>query len=406
MKLKTINIIDIIPYKNNPRINDEAIDKVAESIKQFGYKQPIVIDKDNIVIVGHTRLEALKKIGFTSINVLIADDLDEEKVKAYRLADNKTNEFSYWDIEKLSLELNELDNINMTDFGFDEFETLEIENNEVKEDNFDAEEEIKNINSTITKKNDIWIIGKHKLMCGDYTNKEDVNKLIVDKKIDCLITDPPYGVDYCSKNEMLNKFEKGNRNQTPIINDKIENYKDFFKSFLELIPFNDYNTFYIAMSGQELHNLRLAIEESGMKWGDYLIWVKNNHVLGRKDYNAKHEFFVYGWKGKHKFYGGFSTTILEYNKNLKNDLHPTMKPINLISRLIKDGSQKNSIIYDAFGGSGTTLISCEQTERICYMIEIDEKYCDVIVKRYIDLKGNNEDVFLIRNNEKIKFSDI
>lgn len=398
MKIIEIDIDKIKPYTNNPRINENAVEKVAESIKQFGFKQPVVLDKNNIVVAGHTRLKASKKLNLKKIPCFYADDLTDEQIKAYRLADNKTGEFADWDIEKLNIELEELNNLDlsfdMSDFGFEEIE----EDKKVEEDDFNADEAIESITEPVTKRGYIYKLGNHRLMCGDSTNKNDVELLIDNNKIDSLITDPPYGVDYSSKNEFLNKMDKGNRVQKEIKNDNIKDYKEFFKSFLELIPFSDYNTFYITMLGQELHNLRLAIEECKYKWCDYLIWVKNNHVLGRKDYNAKHEFIVYGWKDKHKFYGDFSTTVFEYNKPLKNDLHPTMKPIELICKLINDGSLEGMNIYDGFGGSGSTLIACEQLKRNCFMMELDEKYCDVIVKRWEDYTGKKSKLINEKNS--------
>jgi DNA modification methylase len=229
-------------------------------------------------------------------------------------------------------------------------------------------------------------------MCGDSTDSRQVKQLLGDRRVDQLLTDPPYGVNYAAKNEMLNKFDKGNRVQTPIENDNITDYRAFFAAFLGCIPFADYNTVYVFMAGQELHSARLALDDAGIKWGDYLVWLKNNHVLGRKDYNAKHEFVVYGWKGKHKFYGDFSTTVLEYNKPQKNELHPTMKPVELIARLMADGSTAAALVYDPFLGSGTTLIAAEQLGRTCYGLEIDPHYVDVIIKRWEQLTGKEAEL--------------
>jgi DNA modification methylase len=204
-----------------------------------------------------------------------------------------------------------------------------------------------------------------------------------------MITDPPYGVDYSGKNEFLNKFDKGNHIQKPINNDAITDYRKFFSAFMGLAPLAEYNTVYIFMSNKELHSLRLALDDCGYSWGDYLVWVKNNHVLGRKDYNAKHEFIVYGWKGKHKFYGEASaTTVLEYNRPLRSELHPTMKPVELVCKLISDGTPAKGKIYDPFGGSGSTLIAAEQLNRTCYMMELDPGYCDVIINRWEQFTGD------------------
>ena len=224
-----------------------------------------------------------------------------------------------------------------------------------------------------------------------------------------LCTDPPYGVDYASKNKMLNKVGKGkgNRNETSIENDNIENYRQFFGEFLSLIPWEEKNTAYIFMSGKELHNLRLAMEDIGMKLSDYLIWVKNNHVLGRKDYHCKHEFIAYGWKGTHQFFGPTnSVTTIEHPRPQSSKEHPTMKPIGLVSKLIKDGSKKGYIVYDPFTGSGTTLLACESLERVCYSMEMSPQYCDVIIKRWINhRKENNLSCDVILNGEKTEWQN-
>jgi site-specific DNA-methyltransferase (adenine-specific) len=254
-----------------------------------------------------------------------------------------------------------------------------------QEDEFDLDQQV----PPIAKLGDIWKLGSHRLMCGDCTKKEDVDKLLNGVKVDLLLTDPPYGVDYSAKNEFLNEMDKGNRIQKDIENDALSKlgYRDFFTSFLKLIPFADYNIFYIFMLGFALHYLRLALDDCQLIWGDYLLWVKNNHVLGRKDYNAKHEFIVYGWKRHHKFYGGFNTTVLQYDKPLMSELHPVMKPIELLAKLIDDGSQKDMVVYDPFLGSGSTMIACEQKNRFCYGMEIDPHYCDVIIARWEKYTG-------------------
>ena len=402
--LEVLEITSLIEYENNPREHSkEQVKLIAKSIQEFTQYNPIIIDEDNVIIAGHGRLEALKHLKMKTAECRRLEGLTDEQKVAVRILDNKSALNATWSNEVLAIELEKLTSIDfdlsLTGFDDEELEgilDIDIDNKEIAEDDFDVEEAL-NKEEAITKRGDIWQLGRHRLLCGDSTSEEDIKKLIQDKTIDSLITDPPYGVDYSSKNEFLNKYKKGNCIQKEIKNDNIEDYRKFFSDFLKVIPFSEYNTFYIAMSGQELHNVRLAIEDNNMKWFEYLVWVKNNHVLCRKDYSAKHEFFVYGCKGKHKFHGDFSTTVLEYNKLLKNDLHPTMKPIELIARLINDGSPKGGNIYDAFGGSGTTLIACEQTNRTCFMMELDEKYCDVIVKRWEDYTG--EKAILINGKE-------
>ena len=187
--------------------------------------------------------------------------------------------------------------------------------------------------------------------------------------------------DQKQENQFLNNLDKGARVQVDIENDSISNYREFFKSFLEIIPFADYNTIYVSISGKEVLNLELAFNDLEIYKSCELVWVKNNHVLGRQDYNSKHELVLYGWKGKHKFYGDFSTTVLNFDKPLKSELHPTMKPVALIAKLIQDGTKEGMNVYDAFGGSGSTMVACEQLNRKCYMMELDPVYCQVIIDR-------------------------
>ena len=221
------------------------------------------------------------------------------------------------------------------------------------------------------------------MLCGDNQDAVMMELLQGNAKITQLNTDPPYGVDYVSKNKFLNEQAKGNRSQIEYANDEINN--DLYAMFMNIcktINWADYNTFYIFSAGLHLQELRMAIDDCGLKWGDYLIWVKNNHVLGRKDYNAKHEFCIYGWHKHHKFHGPFRTTLLEYDKPHHSDLHPTIKPIELISQLITDGTKEGDIVLDVFGGSGTTLIASEKTNRVCYMMEISPYFTSVIIERW------------------------
>ena len=230
-------------------------------------------------------------------------------------------------------------------------------------------------------------------MCGDSTDFGQVSDLMDGRTVDSLQTDPPYGIDYKGKNEFLNKIDKGNHIQTGFANDdKIMDYKQFTMDFIEPITFSDYNTIYVWMSDHRYFEVYSALKESGVYLHQNIIWVKNNHVLSMLDYQPKHEMCMYGWKGKHKFYGGRSKMSVQLaDKPLVNELHPTMKPIALIAGLISDATKKDMLVYDAFGGSGSTLIACEQLDRTCYMMELDEKYCDVIRKRYWKFTHDNNE---------------
>jgi len=380
LQIKEIEISSLIEYENNPRNNDGAVDAVAESIKQFGFKVPIVIDRDNVIVAGHTRLKAARKIGLEKVPCIVADDLTPEQIKAYRLADNKTGELAEWDFSALEIELAEIESdFDMSAFGFDisDFEDIhEITEDEVPE----VDEE----NEPICKTGDIWNLGKHRLMCGDSTNVSDVEKLMNGDKADLLLTDPPYNVAY----------EGGTKEKLKIENDDMsdEEFQEFLISAFENsnIVMKDGASFYIWHSDSEGFNFRSACKNTGWKIRQCLIWVKNSIVLGRQDYQWKHEPCLYGWKdgAAHYFVDDRTqSTVWEFNKPLRNMEHPTMKPVDLIARAINNSSRSDNIVLDIFGGSGTTLIACEQLNRKCYMMELDPKYCDVIIKRWENLTG-------------------
>ena len=391
---------DLKPQAKNPRrLSKEAAKHLRASINNYGLCEPIIINTDNMIIGGHQRVKTLKTMKETSADVYVPDrELSQHEVDELTIRLNKNT--GEWDFDMLA---NGYDVGDLLEWGFtlDELQ-LDAETVETEEPEDEAPEPPKDPR---TKPGDVYQLGDHILICGDCTNAKDVQNLIGADTIDMLCTDPPYGVDYSSKNEMLNKKEKGYRNQTPIENDNISDYRKFFVEFLSLIPWCEKNTSYIFMSGQELHNVRLAMQDCGMKWGDYLIWVKNNHVLGRKDYNAKHEFIVYGWKGTHEFFGpSNSVTTIEWDRPSSSKEHPTMKPVGLVQKLINDGSKKNDIVYDPFAGSGTTLLACEAEQRKARCVELSPHYCDVIVERWVNhRKNNNKDYVVTINAQEIEW---
>lgn len=373
MNIINMNITELKPYEKNPRINDNAVEYVANSIKEFGFKVPIVIDQNNVIVAGHTRLKAAKQLGLKEVPVIIAEDLTPEQIKAFRLADNKTAEFAQWNNDLLLGELMDLktESFDMLPFGFiDESESYQ----EVEEDDY----EINLPEEPISKYGDVYKLGDHVLMCGDST-KEDIKILMNDIKINLFITDPPYNVDYEGKT----------KDNLKIMNDKMENAN--FKAFL-IDAFknadsvmNEGAAFYIWHADSEGFNFRSACTEIGWTIRQCLIWNKNSMVMGRQDYQWKHEPCLYGWKegAAHNWYSDRKqTTVLEFNKPSKNELHPTMKPIDLISYQIQNSSKQNDKVLDLFGGSGSTLIACEQLNRSCYMMELDPKYVDVIIDRW------------------------
>ena len=388
-------IADIHAYENNPRKNDNAVDAVAASIKNFGFKQPIVIDKNNVIVAGHTRVKAALKLGLTEVPCVIADDLTDEQVKAFRLADNKTAELAEWDLDKLSEELKFID-MDMEEFGFEDLEK-ELER-DVLEDNFDENEQLPKV--PYAKSGDVFILGRHRLMCGDSTEADNVKTLMDGKTADMVFTDPPYNVDY-----------EGTAGK--IMNDK-QDEESFFK-FLSDAFANMYaslkagGAIYCCHADTEGLNFRTAFTKAGFKLAECLIWEKDTFVFGRQDYHWKHEPILYGWKdgAAHYFVDDRTQdTIWNFPKPKANDLHPTMKPLELVGKAIKNSSRKNEIILDLFGGSGSTLIASEQIERKAYLMELDERYVDVIVKRYLRFVQSYENSYLIRDGIKTPLADI
>lgn len=404
MQVFEVEIDKLNPATYNPRtISKDQLSALSASLSKYDFVEPLVVNKRNMVIVGgHQRLKAWQGLGKSSVPVVFVD-LDEAEERALNLALNKIS--GDWDEDKLADVLRELKGFEFDDFLATGFSTDEIDGliafNIPPEGKppVDPDEIPPTPTSAVTKEGDVYEIGQHRLICGDSTSLETIKKLLGDEKVDMAFSDPPYGVDYSSKNEFLNKQDKGNRVQRPIENDAIENYRQWFGLWLRNLKefFKKYNTVYFCMSGQELHNLRLAMEDTGYKWGDYLIWVKNNHVMGRKDYKAKHEFIVYGWHGVHKFYGDFQTTVIEIDKPLKNELHPTMKPVELVEKYLRDGSPDGGSVIDVFGGSGTTMVAAQRTDRTCFMVEKDLIYCDVIVER---MKALFPELLVKRNGKR------
>lgn len=406
MQIEMMNIEQLIPYANNARHNEKAIDKVASSIQEFGFKNPIIVDKNHEIIAGHTRLLAAKKLGMTEVPTIKADDLTPEQVKAFRIADNKTAEYSEWNFELLAQELEELKlenyDLSLTGFDFSEAEQLldsfKEETEEIEEDDF----EIEIPENPITQKGDVWLLGKHRLMCGDSTSKDDVETLMDGQKANLIVTDPPYNVDYTGKTKEALKIE----------NDKMDN-----DSFYEFLLEAHKRMYEVAADGASLYvfhadseglNFRKAFIESGFKLSQCCIWAKQAMVMGRQNYHWMHEPVLYGWKPTAAHYWNSDrkqTTLWQFDRPFRNEFHPTMKPIPLICYPIKNSSKIGDLVFDPFGGSGSTLIACQETDRVCYTMELDEKYADVIVKRYIEQVDSDSEVYLIRNGKRYTYSE-
>lgn len=383
-QVQEVPIGDVKPYENNPRDNDGAVEATANSIKEFGWQQPIVVDKDMVIIVGHTRYKAAKKLGMDEVPVVVADNLSPEQVKAYRLADNKTGELADWDMGLLDDELDDIMNIDMSDFGFD-LELGDDEDKQAQEDDFDEEppEEPK------SKLGQVFQLGRHRLMCGDSTKTEDVRKLVGGMQCDLLLTDPPYNVAYEGKQ----------KSKMTIKNDHQEG-EEFYK-FL----FNAFNaakdslkqgaSFYIWYASHEAANFNNAANNAGLSVREELIWEKNSLVMGRQDYQWKHEPCLYGWVegGSHSWYSDRKqTTVMHFDKPQHSDLHPTMKPVALFDYQIKNSTKSGDVVLDLFGGSGTTIMACEQNGRNACVMEYDPKYADVIIKRWEDFTGKKAEL--------------
>lgn len=411
MNIAYKNVNDLIPYINNPRDNDAAVDAVASSIKNFGFKVPIVVDSDNEIIAGHTRLKAAQKLGLQEVPTIVAEDLTENQVRAFRLADNKVSELAEWDQELLDNELQDIAGIDMAEFGFDLLPDLEVEG--VDEDDWD--EELDN-EPARSKPGDIYQLGEHRVMCGDSTDPEDVKKLTDGKLVDLIVTDPPYNVAYVGKTA----------DALTIDNDEMDegNFElfltDAFTAMAEVLKPG--GAFYIWHAESTAHQFIKALEAADLTFRQKLIWVKNTMVLGRQDYHWKHEPCFYGWKDGAAHYftsdrtqvtviedkpnintmnkdqlvqyakdlqilldGG--STILREDKPAASTFHPTMKPVKLIARNIVNSSKRGEIVLDIFGGSGSTLIASEQLKRTSYTMELDPKYVDVIIDRYEEFTG-------------------
>ena len=413
MNIESRLLADIVPYAKNAKKHDNRqINNVAESIKQYGFVQPIVIDRDGVIVIGHCRALAAKKLGMKEVPCVCVDDLTPEQVNALRIVDNKSNE-SEWDFDLLADELSELD---LSDFDFDfgigadaEEESAEVV--EVDVPDFDEDEE------PIAKFGQIYQLGNHRLMCGDSTRSDMFEQLVGGAEIDCVCTDPPYNMAY----EGAGRTPKERRKKNKIANDNLpkEEFEKFLLSVYKCLQerMKDGASFYVFYKELGEGVFIRLLEEAGLTFKQELIWVKNQLVLGGAKYQNIYEPCLFGCKGKSvkSWYGGrknrsviehidlmneeelrnalrdlldsLDPDIVREKKVLVNDLHPTMKPIKLLAKLLRNSTKQGDCVLDAFGGSGSTLMACEQIGRSCYMMEFEPKYVDVIIKRWEDFTG-------------------
>lgn len=379
----------LIPYARNPRKNDEVVDKMAAAIQEFGFRIPIVARSDGAVVDGHLRLKAAQRLGLTEVPVALADDLSEAQIKAFRLLANRSASWAEWDDELLQLELEDLKDLgfDLAHTGFTDEELADfLEGGEAGSGNSDEDAVPEAPVTPITKPGDVYVLGNHRLLCGDSTVLSNVEMVLDGALADMVFTDPPYNVDY--GNTAKDKMRGNNRT---IMND---NLGEGFEAFLYDACVNMLavckGAIYVCMSSSELHTLQKAFVAAGGKWSTFVIWAKNTFTLGRSDYQRQYEPILYGWKqGTDHFWCGARDQgdVWFVNKPRVNDLHPTMKPVELVERAIHNSSKNRDIVLDCFGGSGTTLIACEKAGRQARLIELDPKYCDVIVQRWEEFTG-------------------
>ncbi len=403
MKVELIEIGRVIPYARNPRKNEAAIAKVAASIKEYGFRQPIVVDEEMVIIAGHTRLQAAQTLALKKVPVHVATGLTPAQIKAYRLADNRTHEDAEWDEELLAIELGELNDLGF-DLDLTGFDAIELEElldgaamDGLTED--DAIPEAPEV--PISQEGDIWLLGDHKLICGDSTKAKTMKALMGDELADMVFTDPPYNVDY---GQTMKDSVRGTKRKI-----KNDNLGADFKKFLtdactEMVKVCK-GALYICMSSSELHTLHSAFADAGGKWSTFIIWGKNHFTMGRSDYQRQYEPILYGWpEGNKHFWCGArdQSDLWHYDKPKTNDLHPTMKPVELVCRALTNSSKTKDIVLDSFGGSGTTLIAAEKLQRRARLIELDPAYVDVIVQRWEEFTGKSA----MLAGEKKSFKDV
>jgi DNA modification methylase len=402
-KFERVDIQKLIPYARNARTHSkEQILQLRASLREFGFVNPVIVDKELNIIAGHGRIVAAKEEGITEVPCVFAEHLTEAQKRAYIIADNRLAMNAGWDAEMLSVELSDLQGaeFNISILGFDDAELNKLLSGmeDVKDDDFDVDAELKE--PPFTKLGDLWTLGRHRLVCGDSTKKDTFDLLMAGAKANLVITDPPYNVNYEGTAGKIKNDNMGNDAFYHFLLDAFTN--------TEVVMAGD-ASIYVFHADTEGLNFRRAFVDAGFYLSGCCIWKKQSLVLGRSPYQWQHEPVLYGWKktGKHQWYTGRKeTTIWEFDKPKKNGEHPTMKPVPLLAYPIMNSSMSNTLVLDPFGGSGSTLIACEQSDRSCYTIELDEKFCDVIVKRYIEQVGSADKVSVQRDGLLYSYAEV
>ena len=377
----------LIPYARNARTHsDEQVAQIAASIREWGWTMPVLVDEAGTIVAGHGRVLAAQRLGLPEVPVMVATGWSEAKRRAYVIADNKLALNAGWDEELLRLELGELKGLGV-DLGLTGFGELELEKLLISADgDSDPDDAPEPPAEPISRPGDLWICGEHRVLCGDATVRADVEKLLDGELADMAFCDPPYGVNYA--NSAKDKLRGKNR---PILNDALG---EGFEALIHAANANmlavTKGAIYICMSSSELDTLQKAFREAGGKWSTFVIWAKNTFTLGRADYQRQYEPILYGWKdGAEHYWCGARDQgdVWLFDKPHKNDLHPTMKPVALVERAIRNSSKSRDIVLDPFGGSGTTMIAAERTGRRARLLELDPRYVDVVVRRWEELSG-------------------
>ena len=376
----------LIPYARNPRKNTAAVATVAASLKEFGWRQPIVVDEEMVILAGHTRLEAARQLGLATAPVHIARGLTPAQARAYRLMDNRASENAEWDEALLGLELGDLQGDGLRPGAHRLLRRradrlLAFEPGD-EDDAREGEDEIPETPADpVSRPGDLWLLGPHRLLCGDATVITDLDRLMAGRKADLCFTDSPYNVDYAG-GIGAEKAGKGRR----ILNDALgDGFERFLYDACISIIAHTAGAIYMCMSSSELHTLQKAFVAAGGHWSTFIIWAKDRFTLGRSDYQRQFEPILYGWPegAKHHWCGARDQGDVWFiDRPSRNDLHPTMKPVGLVERAIRNSSPRGGLVLDPFGGSGTTLIAAERTGRVARLIELDPRYCDVIVERW------------------------